>query len=300
MENEPIIVCDNLVKIYKTGDIEVLALQGLDLSIARGELMAIIGNSGSGKSTLLNMLGGLDRPSAGKLHVDGLDLFSLSKRELVTYKRETVGFVWQNSARNLMPYLTALQNVMMPMQFSGKIRGDKAQKERAAMLLDLVGLSSKAESYPAALSGGEQQRVGIAVALANAPKILLADEPTGAVDSKTSADILDVFGRANREENVTVVIVTHDRMIAKKVDRVASIRDGKISSERVSRVSYAERMNSVTSFADAENEQQEFAILDRAGRVQIPREVLESLSITGNRVRMETTDGKIVISKPEE
>ena len=226
---EPIIQCENLVKIYKTKDIEVLALQGLELTVDKGELMAIIGNSGSGKSTFLNMIGGLDRPSAGRLVVDGKDLFKLNEQQLVEYKRNTVGFVWQNNARNLLPWLSAWQNVEMPMLF------DKGAKkhQRAMELLDLVGLSHRSKSRLNQLSGGEQQRVAIAIALANRPKILLADEPTGSVDVKTSNYILDVFRTLNRELGLTVVIVTHDRMLARKVNRVVSIRDGKTSSERI-------------------------------------------------------------------
>ena len=186
--------CENLVKIYKTKDIEVLALQGLEVRIEKGELMAIIGNSGSGKSTFLNMIGGLDRPSAGKLLVDGRDLFKMSERELVDYKRRTVGFVWQNNARNLLPYLTAWQNVQMPMLFE---TGAK-KKQRALELLEMVGLGHKKNSRLTQLSGGEQQRIAIAIALANQPKLLLADEPTGSVDARTGAYILDMLRSINR------------------------------------------------------------------------------------------------------
>ena len=201
------IECDNLVKIYKTKDIEVLALQGLDLTVERGELMAIIGNSGSGKSTFLNMIGGLDRPSAGKLYVDGKDLFRLTEAELVEYKKNTVGFVWQNNARNLLPYLTAYENVMTPMLFSK----EENKKERANELLELVGLSHRKNNRLSQLSGGEQQRVAIAIALANKPKLLLADEPTGSVDRNTSDYILDMFRKLNEELGITIVIVTHDQ-----------------------------------------------------------------------------------------
>ena len=295
MASDPIILCDNLVKIYKTKDIEVLALQGLEISIDRGELMAIIGNSGSGKSTFLNMIGGLDRPSAGKLIVDGKDLFKLSERELVEYKRSTVGFVWQNNARNLLPYLTAWQNVQMPMLFD---KGER-KKQRALELLDMVGLSQRKNSRLSQLSGGEQQRIAIAIALANNPKLLLADEPTGAVDVKTGAYILDVFRDINKNTGLTVVIVTHDRMLSKKVHRVAAIRDGKISSERIMKQSYIERLNEITSLTEADEVQDEFAILDRAGRVQIPHDALEKLGVEGNKVRMEVRDGEIVIKKAE-
>ena len=292
-EGTPIIICDNLVKIYKTEDVEVLALQGLDITIHEGELMAIIGNSGSGKSTFLNMIGGLDRPSAGRLIVDGKDLFKLSEKELVDYKRSTVGFVWQNNARNLLPYMTAWQNVEMPMMFEGS-----AKKERALELLELVGLSHRRNSKLSQLSGGEQQRIAIAIALANDPKILLADEPTGAVDINTGAYILDVFREINKTKNTTIIIVTHDRLLSRKVNRVAAIRDGKISSEMIMKQSYQDRMNEITAFTDVDEVQDEFAILDRVGRVQLPHDMLEKVGIEGNKVKMELEGEKIVISRP--
>lgn len=297
MENsgkaQPIITCENLVKIYKTKDIEVLALQGLELEIARGELMAIIGNSGSGKSTFLNMIGGLDRPSAGRLIVDGKDLFKLNERELVEYKRSTVGFVWQNNARNLLPWLSAWRNVQMPMLFN---KG-KAKRQRAIELLELVGMEHKRKSRLNQLSGGEQQRIAIAIALANDPKILLADEPTGSVDMKTSNYLLDVFRKLNTELGLTIVIVTHDRMLAHKVNRVVSIRDGKTSSERIMH-SYAKELANVHGFDEGADTHEEFAVLDRAGRLQIPREMLEQMGVDGNRVKLELRDGQIVIERP--
>ncbi len=294
------IECDSLVKIYKTKDIEVLALQGLDLTVKRGELMAIIGNSGSGKSTFLNMIGGLDRPSAGKLYVDGKNLFQLDEQQLVEYKRSTVGFVWQNNARNLLPYLTAWENVMTPMLFDEGSRSDAEKKKRALELLDLVGLSHRRDSSLSQLSGGEQQRVAIAIALANSPKLLLADEPTGAVDRKTADDILDMFRRLNEELGLTIVIVTHDKELAKKVNRVISIRDGKTSSERIMKNDYLEKIESMDIDWREEETQEEYAVLDRAGRVQIPGELLEEMGIAGNKVKFELINGKIVIEKPEE
>lgn len=291
--SEDIIVCENLVKIYKTKDLEVLALQGLDLSIAAGELMAIIGTSGSGKSTFLNMIGGLDRPSAGSLTVDGKNLFKLNEQELVDYKRNTVGFVWQNNARNLIPYLNAVQNVSLPMLFGTQ----KQRQQRALELLEIVGMSHKKDKKLGQLSGGEQQRIAIAIALANNPKILLADEPTGSVDVKTASYILDVFRELNKTLGLTVVIVTHDRALAKKVNRVVSIRDGKTSSEMIVRQDYADKLNSIGMF---ENAHDEFAVLDRAGRVQLPKEMLEQIGVKGNKVQLEMVDGKIVISTPNE
>jgi len=295
-QTTPMVECENLVKIYKTKEIEVLALQGLELRIDAGELMAIIGNSGSGKSTFLNMIGGLDRPSAGKLFVDGKDLFKLSDRELVDYKRRTVGFVWQNNARNLVPYLTAWQNVQMPMLFD---KGAK-KKQRALELLELVGMGHKKNSRLTQLSGGEQQRVAVAIALANNPKLLLADEPTGSVDAKTGAFILDALREINRELGVTIVIVTHDQTLAKKVNRVVSIRDGKIASERVMKQSYLNRLQDIDAFTEVKDVQDEYAILDRAGRLQIPRDMLDKLEVSGNRLKVEVQDGRIILERPEE
>ncbi len=290
--SEVMVQADNLMKIYKTKDIEVVALQGLDLTVESGELMAIIGNSGSGKSTFLNMLGGLDKPSAGKLFVDGKNLFTMTEKQLVDYKRKTVGFVWQNNARNLFPFLTALENVMVPMQISSQ----RKCRERALELLDMVGLAHKKGNKLSQLSGGEQQRIAIAIAVANAPKLLLADEPTGSVDSKTSDYILDLFRRLNKEWGQTIILVTHDVMLSKKVQRVAAIRDGKISSERILKESYTDVLSGATAGWEDET-QDEFAIIDRAGRVQIPREFLETMDLEGNKVRMSVRDGKITLEK---
>lgn len=291
-----IIECDSLVKIYKTPDVEVLALQGLDLTVDYGEMTAIIGNSGSGKSTFLNMLGGLDRPSAGRLLVDGKDLFKLGERELVEYKLRTVGFVWQNNARNLLPYLTATQNVMMPMLFGGEHK----RRQRALELLDMVNMSHRKNSRLSALSGGEQQRIAIAIALANHPRLLLADEPTGAVDQKTSSAILDMLRAINRESGLTIVIVTHDQLLAKKVSRVIAIRDGKIASERIMKESYLDRLSDISALTEVEEVQDEYAVLDKAGRLQLPADMLKKLGVAGNRVRMELKDGEIIIRKPLE
>ena len=224
-EKHPIIECDNLVKIYKTKDIEVLALQGLELQIDKGELMAIVGNSGSGKSTFLNMIGGLDRPSAGRLIVDGKDLFKLSEKELVEYKRSTVGFVWQNNARNLLPYMTALQNVQVPMMFDSNHK----KEQRALELLELVGMSHRKHSKLRQLSGGEQQRIAIAIALANNPKILLADEPTTALDVTIQAQILDLLKEIQTKLGTATILVSHDLgVVARCADRVAIMYAGKI------------------------------------------------------------------------
>lgn len=288
----PMILADNLVKIYKTSELEVLALQGLDLTVEKGELLAVIGNSGSGKSTFLNMLGGLDTPSAGRLFVDGKNLFTLTEKQLVEYKRDTVGFVWQNNARNLLPYLSALENVMTPMQFTT----EKKKRERALELLELVGMSHKKASRLNQLSGGEQQRIAIAIAIANSPKLLLADEPTGSVDRKTADYILSVFRELNRQGQ-TIVIVTHDVALSKQVQRVVAIRDGKFSSERILKEHYSLNLAESTVNWQEEETQEEFAIIDRAGRVQIPRQLLEEAGVEGNKLRMEVKDGKIVLEK---
>lgn len=294
-EKSSMVVCDNLVKIYKTKDIEVLALQGLELNVDKGELMAIIGTSGSGKSTFLNMIGGLDKPSAGKLYVDGKDLFKLTEKELVDYKRNTVGFVWQNNARNLMPYISALDNIMTPMLFTS----EKLRKERALELIELVGMSHKKNSRLNQMSGGEQQRIAIAIALANQPKLLLADEPTGSVDTRTADYLMDVFRHLNEELGLTVIIVTHDMGLSKKVNRVVSIRDGKTTSERIMKSDYLNKLSDITINWQEEETQEEFAVLDKAGRLPLPQELLEALNLKGNKVKLEFHDGKIIIEKPE-
>lgn len=291
---ETMIKADGLVKIYKSKETEVLALQGLDLTVEEGELTAIIGNSGSGKSTFLNMIGGLDRPSAGSLFVAGSNLFTMTERELVGYKRDTVGFVWQNNGRNLLPYLTVLENIMLPMSLSST----KKKKEKALELLEKVGMSAKKRSRMNMLSGGEQQRVAIAIALANSPKLLLADEPTGSVDVKTANYIFDVFTELNKGGQ-TILIVTHDVALSKKVKRVVAIRDGKISSERVLKEAYADRLQESSIDWRKEDTQDEYVILDRAGRLQIPAEFLESLQLKDNKVSIGLHDGKVVISNPE-
>lgn len=294
------ISCDNLVKIYKTDEIEVVALQGLDLEVKRGELMAIVGNSGSGKSTLLNMLGGLDKPSAGSLMIDGKNLLRFSDKDYVDYKLKTVGFVWQNNARNLIPYLTAVQNVELPMLLSKS----KDRRKRALKLLEMVGLSHRVNSRLDQMSGGEQQRVAIAIALANNPKLLLADEPTGAVDTKTSAMILDIFKKLNRELGVTIVIVTHDIKLAKNIDRVVAIRDGRTSSEIVRKRSYVEMMNEQGEGVLVESEEEaiseELIVLDRSGRLQLPREYMDKLEIKGGdkvKVELDAEGKKISVFK---
>ena len=288
-QDDVIILCDELVKIYMSDGLKVMALQGLDLEVRRGEMLAIIGKSGSGKSTLLNMIGGLENPTAGRLVICGKDMAAYTDKELTAYRKKTVGFVWQKSSRNLFPFLTAKDNVEMPMLF---MKRTPAQRSTRAMeLLEMVGMAKYADKFPGQLSGGEQQRIAIAVALAGEPEILLADEPTGAVDSKTSDNIFDLFTRLNREMGITIIIVTHDTNLAKKVDRVVSISDGKIGTEKLRNVM------SENSFADEQEGQTEFSVLDKAHRVQLTDEVLEAAGINSNRVRVHVEDGKVVIEQ---
>jgi len=283
---------ENLVKIYKTSDIEVVALQGLDLAVETGELMAIIGNSGSGKSTLLNMLGALDKPSAGQLMVDGKDLLKFDAKQAMMYQRETVGFVWQNNARNLLPYLSALDNIEVPMLF-GSSGGKRA---RAKELLELVGMSHRAKSKLYQLSGGEQQRIAIAIALANRPRLLLADEPTGAVDTNTGRKILETLRMINRELGTTIVIVTHDIALQHSVDRVVAIRDGRTSSEFIRKSSYAQELSDIGDLYDrtakTDESHEELVVMDATGHIQLPRPYLDKLNLHGK--------AKLRVSMPDE
>jgi ABC-type lipoprotein export system ATPase subunit/bifunctional DNA-binding transcriptional regulator/antitoxin component of YhaV-PrlF toxin-antitoxin module len=297
--NEPLILCDNLVKIYKLDTIEVVALQGLDLKVQPGEVMALVGSSGSGKTTLMNVLGGLDRPSAGRVLVAGNDLLKLSDMALNDYRRRMVGFVWQQKARNLISYLNVEQNIEMPMIMSGV--GQRARRAWVRELIEAVGLTTRRGHKLAQLSGGEQQRVAIAVALANHPALLLADEPTGELDSTTAATIFELFHTLNRSFGLTVVIVSHDPNVARQVDRVVAIRDGKTSSETVRKSRERTPADSDESQepgsvheAHGEHVFEELMMLDSAGRLQVPKEVRERYGI-GDRVRMEeTADGLLL------
>ena len=286
--DENYVICEDLFKIYKISDLEVVALRGLDLLVKKGELMAIIGASGSGKSTLLNILGGLDSPTAGKVTVGGTDLLKVSSADLVKYRRRDAGFVWQQTGRNLIPYLTAFQNVELPLMLLGwSIR---KRKQRAGEMLEAVGLANRMQHKPERLSGGEQQRVAIAVALAHNPPLLLADEPTGELDSQSSSSILDVFHSLNETYGVTIVIVTHDVSITKKVQRVVTIRDGRTSLEAIRGLKSLKPEESVEAY-------DEFVVLDGAGRLQIPREYVDKLNLKG-RVRV-ILDGDHITIWPE-
>ncbi|MEZ0447966.1 ABC transporter ATP-binding protein [Cellulomonas sp. ICMP 17802] len=271
-----LIVCDSLVRIYQSEGIEVQALQGLDLLVEPGELVAIVGASGSGKSTLLSVLSGLDVPTAGRVRVGPWDLMAMSATQRVQYRRSMVGFVWQQTARNVVPYLTATENVAFPLALSGVRRAERDR--RAAELLEVLGVGYCAQRRPGQMSGGEQQRVAIAVALANAPQVLFADEPTGELDSATSHDVLEGLRTVNRELGTTVVVVTHDPGVSEHVQRTVAIRDGRTSSETVRRTHTRE---DGTEHVVAE----ELAVLDRAGRVQLPKDYRDALNLVG-RVRL--------------
>lgn len=276
----PYVLCEDVFKIYKVADLEVVALRGLDLRVETGEVIAIVGASGSGKSTLLNILAGYDLPSAGRVTVSNQDLLRMSAWEVEEYRRRQVGFIWQQTGRNLFPYLTALENVELPMMLTGT--SSSGRRKRASELLELVGLKDRMGHTQDRLSGGEQQRVAIAVSLSNTPPLLLADEPTGELDDATAADVLDVFDTINRELKTTVMIVTHDPDIAYKVGRVVLIRDGKLSTE-------IRRKVSSDSTDDRGVQLEEFVLIDSSGRVQIPRDALEQLKI-GERAMVSTDE----------
>lgn len=292
---EPFISCEGLVKIYQVADIEMVALQGLNITINRGELLSVVGASGSGKTTLMSILGGLDRPTAGKVMVNGQNLLKMPDRQLNRYRREQVGFVWQQSARNLVPYLNAIQNVILPMTLAGSAQHNNRQK--ASELLEIVGLGERKTHKLPELSGGEQQRVAIAVALANDPILLLADEPTGEVDSTTAGVIYGTFQMLAHEMGVTTLIVSHDPGIARHVDRVVRIRDGMLATEtrRQVRSTTNGSTETDTQSGDAvEEEYEELVVVDNAGRLHIPQDYLEELAFQ-NHATIEMTEDGILI-----
>lgn len=278
--------CRDLFKIFKPADLEVVALRGVDLEIAPGELAAIVGASGSGKTTLLNILAGLERPSAGQVRVGPRDLLNISDRELVRYRRQEVGFVWQAAARNLMPWLTVRDNIELPMALAQGRRSHRRQ--RSAELLDALQMTDKAQRFPAQLSGGEQQRAAIGVALANQPPLLLADEPTGELDTQMAGEIFQLLGEMNRAFGVTVVVVTHYPGVAEYVNRVVHIRDGRISSESFRESTFRRAGDRV---------QQEYLVVDRAGRLQLPRDYVEQLGRGGltGLAAADLADGQITL-----
>jgi ABC-type lipoprotein export system ATPase subunit len=271
------IVCDRLVRIYSGEGIEVQALQGLDLMLTEGELAALIGAAGSGKSTLMNILAGLDTPTAGAVWVADHNLGAMTAKERLAYRRSVAGFIWQQTSRNLLPYLTARQNVLLPMRFTPLRRPDRLR--RASVLLQTLGIAHCADRTPDRMSGGEQQRAAIATALANQPKVLLADEPTGELDSSTAQDVFSALQTANTELGVTVLVVTHDPAVSSQVRRTIAIRDGKTSSETI-------RHAATDEHGETTLHAREYATLDRAGRIQLPREMTTRLRMR-NRVRLQ-------------
>jgi ABC-type lipoprotein export system ATPase subunit len=280
------VVCDQLVRIFSAEGVEVQALQGLDLLVSERELTALVGASGSGKSTLLNILGGLDKPTAGTVRVAGRDLAELGPRDWLDYRRHTVGFIWQQTARNLVPYLTASQNAQLPMRFAGVRR--RARRERALELLETVGVGYCRDRYPRQMSGGEQQRVAIATACANDPRLLLADEPTGELDSHTAGDVFGALRAVNRDLGTTVLIVTHDMEVTGQVDRTVAIRNGRTSMETL-RETVLPREGS-----EPDRREVEYAVLDRNGRLQLPARMTERLGMR-DRVRLHERSDHIAV-----
>jgi ABC-type lipoprotein export system ATPase subunit len=277
------ILCVDLVRIFKVvaargQSVEVQALQGLNLRVDPGELVAMIGASGSGKSTLLSILSSLDQPTAGVAWVAGHDLLTMKEKERVAFRRRSVGFVWQQTARNLLPYLTGSENLAAALAVTGRQRGPAARRARVAELLDLLEVSHCAERKPAEMSGGEQQRVAIAVGIANDPRVLLADEPTGELDESTSAHVLEAMRAVNRELAVTTLIVTHDPSVSEHVARTVQIRDGRTSTEVL-------RSTRLDEHGDEHHVAEEYAVVDRVGRLQLPDEFVDALDLR-DRVRL--------------
>ena len=279
-----LIECEGLVRIYKRKGVEVVALQGLDLHVRPGELVAIVGASGSGKSTLLNILSGLDSPSAGRAVVAGHDLLAMGRSERRHYRLRTCGFVWQRSTDNLVPYLTAAQNVDLPQRLAGSRHAERVARTEA--LLAQLGIHDRADARPGDLTGSQAQRLAVAVALANEPQVLFCDEPTGDLDTSESHEVYGALQQVNETLGTTVVVVTHDPAVAGEVRRTVAIRDGRTSSETL------RRSGEHTGLVE------EFAVLDRVGRLQLPREFVAALGLR-HRVRLELADDHIQIW-PEE
>jgi ABC-type lipoprotein export system ATPase subunit len=271
VEEGALVDVEGLVHIYRTDELEVVALQGLDLQVREREMIAIVGRSGSGKTTLMNVLAGVEAPSAGRAQVAGHDLARMTGAERETYRRDVVGYVWQRSQVNLWPELTALENVQVPML--AERLGVRERVERAADLLEALGLEQSRRRRPAQLTGAGQQRLALAVALANEPKLLLADEPTAELDGAAARSLLADLAAVVRHAGAAVVMVTHDHQVERYVDRVIQIRDGRTSTER----RWVERDEGVVA--------DELVILDRVGRLQLPRHLVEELGLR-HRVRV--------------
>jgi putative ABC transport system ATP-binding protein len=228
MTKGTVIRVEKLVKIYQLGKVSIHALRGVSFDVAKGEFLVVMGPSGSGKTTLLNLIGAIDKPTSGRILIEGRDITILSEGELTKLRRHKIGFIFQ--FYNLIPALTALENVELPMLTAGMPRKDASQ--RAFQLLDMVGLAERVNHFPDELSGGEQQRVAIARALANKPSVILADEPTGDLDTKTGMEVVQMLHDTSKRENTTVIVVTHDPMITERADRILHLRDGNIVGEK--------------------------------------------------------------------
>ncbi|MFV9671905.1 MAG: ABC transporter ATP-binding protein [Acidimicrobiia bacterium] len=273
----PVIQTENLIKIHKQGNLEVVALQGLDFTMDEGEFISVVGKSGSGKSTLLTILAGFDRPSAGRAIVAERDLTDLEPKDLTRFYRRDVGFVWQDFTRNLVPYLKARANVELPMLLAGV--GGRKRKKRALALLDAVGLRNSAYSEVQTMSGGEQQRLALCVALALGPKLLLADEPTGELDTESSLEIYELLRGLSHQGGLSVLVVTHDVALAQRTDRIVRIADGRIA-------------------AQGRKGQEELVAIDQRGMVQIPRDMLIESGM-GDHVRVKLIDDGILLHSEE-
>jgi ABC-type lipoprotein export system ATPase subunit len=265
--------CRGLVYIYKSAQLEVVALQGLDLQVEAGEMVAVVGSSGSGKTTLMNVLAGVDSPSAGYVAVAGRDLARLSATGRDRYRRDVVGYVWQESMLNLTLQLTVAENLQLPMLAAGRSWRDR--RHRAAELLEELDLADRRDHLPAELSGGERQRLALGVAVGGRPKVLLADEPTAELDEESAGRILAELRGLRDREGLTVITVTHDREVERHVDRVLRIRDGRVSTE-------------------ARKTTGEVTVLDRQGRLQLPASAIESAGLNA-LVRVRAEDGRVII-----
>jgi putative ABC transport system ATP-binding protein len=275
--SEPFIICRRIVKAYRVGQHEIVALRGVDFDMERGEMVAIIGPSGAGKSSLLNLLSGLDTPTAGQLIVDGQNLQELKAGEIADYRLKQVGFLWQQIERNLLPHRSALRNITLPMMLANAPMWKRRQM--AMELIDAVGLREHAYKYPEQLSGGQQQRVAIAVSLANHPPLLLADEPTGALDRENAEQVLELLHDLRNKFGLTILMVTHDLEIAAHADRVLTLRDGALGQD-------------ITDTNDTA------LAFDDKGRIRLPDEVRSQLTEAANIAVEIRPEG--VLLRPEE
>ncbi|MBA3947641.1 MAG: ABC transporter ATP-binding protein [Herpetosiphonaceae bacterium] len=291
-----VVKCTGLVKIFHVADVEVVALHGLDLDVRVGELLALVGPSGAGKSTLLHLLAGLDRPSAGRLVVQGQDVLALTPRVLTSYRRQVIGVVAQQTTRNLLPYLSVRQNVEVLLALDGASR--RARRAWGDELLQAVGMLEYASQRASQLSGGQQQRVALACALAHRPPLLLADEPTGEVDWPAAQRILHLLHDLRARYALTIILVTHDPRVAAQADRVVAIRDGRTSTETLpSSLLAMEGMDHVPETharAELPVPGEHFVVVDQTGQLQLPADQRAHARV-GRRVRTEIVAGGILI-----